>query len=221
MTPRGCASARRMWRYGRLLAVVAVVAVGCTHAVGGMAVRSAPLPDENSQSPVDVDAVLLDRRQMQALTGAGEDLTPIPGMESKAPVDIDHLRKSVPAQCTWLVAETEVFGGDVEEFHKTTFQNPPDGALISQAAAGYRSADVAREAFGGLVGSIQRCRDSDAGPAMVGPVTTTVESVRTRPGGCGRDYRLKSAVLIEVTFCAFSDAVSEVVMANIVANVPG
>lgn len=221
MTARGCASARRRWRRRWLLGVVAVLSVGCTHTVDGAALRSAPLPDENSQSPVDVDAVLLDRRQMQALTGAGEDLTPIPGMESKVPVDVDHLAKSVPAQCAWLVAETQVFGSEVEEFHKTTYQSPPDGGLISQAAAGYRDVDVARRAFGGLVTSIQTCSDSDAGPAMVGRVTATAESVQTRPGGCGRDYRLKSAVLVEVTFCAFPDSVSETVMANIVANVPG
>ncbi|MGE2734406.1 sensor domain-containing protein [Mycolicibacterium vaccae] len=195
--------------------------VGCSHTVGGVASRSAPLPDENSRSPVDVDAVLLDRRQMQAVTGAGEDLTPIPGMESKRPVDIEHLTGRVPAQCGWLVAETQVFGSEIEEFLKTTYQSPPDGALISQAAAGYRDAETARRAFGGLAAAVQRCGDSDAGPAMVGRVTTTTDALQTRPGGCGRDYRLKSAVLIEVTFCAFPDSVPETVLANIAANIPG
>ena len=29
------------------------------------------------------------------------------------------------------------------------------------------------------------------------------------PNGCGRDYRLKSVVLVEVTFCAFPDSVPD------------
>ena len=43
-----------------------------------------------------------------------------------------------------------------------------------------------------------------------------------RPGGdCGRDYRLKSVVLAEVTFCSFPESVPEIVMTNLVAKVPG
>jgi hypothetical protein len=43
-----------------------------------------------------------------------------------------------------------------------------------------------------------------------------------RPGnGCGRDYRVKSVVLVEVTSCAFPDSVSDIVMTNILAKVPG
>lgn len=219
MTARGRASARR-WRRGSLFAVAAAVAVGCAHTVDGAAVRSAPLPDEDSRSPVDVDAVLLDRAQLQAITGAGADLTPIPGMQSKAPVDIEPLLETVPGQCRWVFAETQVFGAEVEEFHKTTYQNPPDGGLISQAAAGYRDAETAERAFGDLVESIKRCGESAPGPAMVGEVTTTADSVQTRPGSCGRDYRVKSAVLIEVTFCAFPESVPDIVMTNIVANIP-
>lgn len=221
MTARGCTSVRRTWWPGCLLGVAAALTVSCAHTVDGVAVRSAPLPDEDSQSPVDVDTVLLDRAQMQAVTGAGADLTPVPGMQSKAPLDIDPLAERVPAQCRWVFAETQVFGTEVEEFHKTTYQNPPDGGLISQAAAGYRDAGTARRAFARLVALIQECGDSSPGPAMVGEVTTTADSVRTRPGGCGRDYRVKSAVLIEVTFCAFPDSVPDIVMANIAANIPG
>jgi len=47
------------------------------------------------------------------------------------------------------------------------------------------------------------------------------DSAHTRPGSCGRDYRVKSAVLVEVTFCAFPDSVPDIVMSNILANVPG
>ena len=55
--------------------------------------------DEDSRSPVDVDTVLLDRAELQAITGAGENLTAIPGMQSKTPVDIDLMLESVPQQC--------------------------------------------------------------------------------------------------------------------------
>lgn len=213
-------TARSRWRRWSLVGA-AVLAAGCTHTVGGTASRTAPLPDENSRSPVDVDAVLLDRQQMQALTGAGEDLTPIPGMESKIPVDVEHLVESVPMPCSWLVAETRVFGTEVEEFRKTTYQNPPDGSLISQAAAGYLDSDTARRAFVGLVESIRDCADTPAGPALVGGVTTTADTARTRPGSCGRDYRIKAEVLAEITFCAFPDSVSDTVMANIMTNIPG
>jgi hypothetical protein len=44
--------------------------------------------------------------------------------------------------------------------------------------------------------------------------------LRTRPGLCGRDYRVKSVVLVEVTFCRFPGSVPDIVMTNILANVP-
>ena len=76
---------------------------------------------------------------MRAITGAGEDLTVIPSMDGKFPVDIDGLvDPAAPAECRWYFAETQTFGPEVEEFHKTTYQDPPDGALISQGAAAYR-----------------------------------------------------------------------------------
>ena len=212
MTARLCASA---------LCVAAMLVAGCAHSVDGTAVRTPAGIDEDSRSPVDVDTVLLERAQMQAITGAGEDLTAIPGMESKAPVDIDMMLESVPLQCQWVFAETQVFGTEVEEFRKATFQNPPKGGLISQAAAGYRDPDIARRAFDDLVGLIEGCGATGSGPAIVGDVTATTDTVRTRPGGCGRDYRVKSAVLVEVTFCAFPDSVPDIVMSNILANVPG
>lgn len=212
MTARGCASA---------LFAAAMLLAGCMHTVDGTAIRSAPGIDEDSRSPIDVDAVLLERAQMQAITGAGEDLTAIPGMDSKVPVDIDVLLESVPLQCQWVFAETQIFGSEVEEFHKSTFQNPPRGSLISQAAAGYLDAAVAQRAFDDLVDRIRSCDATGSGPAIVGDVTMTADSAQTRPGACGRDYRVKSAVLVEVTFCAFPDSVPDIVMSNILANVPG
>ncbi|HEX2286208.1 MAG TPA: sensor domain-containing protein, partial [Mycobacterium sp.] len=39
--------------------------------------------------------------------------------------------------------------------------------------------------------------------------------------GCGRDYRVKNVVLVEVTACRFPDSVPDIVMTNILAKVPG
>ena len=45
---------------------------------------------------------------------------------------------------------------------------------------------------------------------------------RSRAGnGCGRDYRVKGVVLVEVTACAFPASVPDIVMTNILARVPG
>jgi hypothetical protein len=46
--------------------------------------------------------------------------------------------------------------------------------------------------------------------------------VQTDSGnGCGRDYRVKNVVLVEVTSCAFPPSVPDIVMTNILARVPG
>ncbi|KUI22554.1 sensor domain-containing protein [Mycobacterium sp. GA-2829] len=199
----------------------ALLTAGCVTVVGGTAVRSVPGPDDDSRSPVDVDTVLLGTAQMQAITGAGEDLTIIPTMDGKIPVDIAPLMEEMPAPCRWLFAETQIFGDEVEEFHKTTFQNPPEGGLISQGAAGYRDAPTARRAFDGVVALVDDCGTSDYGPAYIGEWSASADAVSARPGDCGRDYRLKSAVLVEVTFCRFTESVPDIVMTNILANVPG
>lgn len=212
-----------------LLCAVAILLSGCAQTVAGTATRPAPGLDEDSRSPVDVDAVLLDRDQMRAITGSGPDLTAVPGMESKVPVDIpvnsgflpEVVVSSVPTQCEWLFAETMVFGTAVEEFHKTTYQNPARGALISQGAAGYVDPAAAASALAGLTRRITECGDTDQGPVLVGAVSTTDDAVSVRAGSCGRDYRAKSAVLIEVTFCSFPDSVPDLVMTNIANNVPG
>ena len=199
---------------------VAMLSVACTHTVSGSATRSAPGIDDDSRSPVDVDAVLLDQSQMRAITGAGDDLTIIPTMDGKSPVDITIFAGRVPPQCSWIFAETQTFGPELEEFHETTYQNPPRGALISQGAAGYRDVATARRALDGIVGLVGACGSSTSG--YVGDWTTTGDSVRTRTSSeCGRDYRVKSVVLVAVTFCSYPSSVPDIVMTNILARIPG
>jgi hypothetical protein len=199
----------------------ALLAAGCTQVVDGSALRAAPGIDEDSLSPVDVETIMLDQSQMRAITGAGEDLTIIPSMDGKVPVDIDQLAETTPPQCKWIFAETQTFGPEVEEFHKTTFQNPPDGGLISEGAAAYRDRDAARRAFDDLVGLVDGCGSTTFGPMFVGNWTATADSLKTRPASaCERDYRVKYVVLVEVTSCAFPGSVSDIVMTNLLARVP-
>jgi hypothetical protein len=199
-----------------------LVAAGCAQTVGGRALRAAPEIDDGSRSPVDVETVMLDQSQMRAITGAGDDLTIIPSMDGKSPVDIDQLAKTTPPQCQWVFEETQTFGSDVEEFHKTTFQNPPRGGLISEGAAAYRDPATARRAFDGLVALADGCASTPLGAMFVGDWTASPDSLQMRPGnGCGRDYRVKSVVLVEVTSCAFPDSVPEIVLTNMLAKVPG
>jgi hypothetical protein len=207
---------------GCAAALFAVGTTSCTHTVAGSAVRPPPGIDDGSQSPVDVDGVLLEQAQMRAITGAGDDLTVIPTMDGKLPVDIDQLADSVPQSCRWYFAETQTFGPDVEEFHKTSYQDPPDGALISQGAAAYRDPGTARQAFDQLVALVDGCASTPMGRTLVAESTATSDSVQTRMSSqCGRDYRLKSVVLVEVTFCSFPASVPDIVLTNIMAKVPG
>jgi hypothetical protein len=136
-------------------------------------------------------------------------------------VDIDALADTTPKERRFIFAETATFGSDVEEFHKTTFQDPPDGALISEGGAAYRDGATARRAFDALVATVGNCADGSAGQLFVGEWKADANSLHMRPGGCGRDYRIKSVVLMEVTFCGFPESVSNIVMTNIAANVPG
>jgi PknH-like protein len=199
-----------------------LVAAGCAQTVGGRALRAAPEIDDGSRSPVDVETVMLDQSQMRAITGAGDDLTIIPSMDGKSPVDIDQLAKTTPPQCQWVFEETQTFGSDVEEFHKTTFQNPPRGGLISEGAAAYRDPATARRAFDALIALADGCASTPLGAMFVGDWTASPDSLQMRPGnGCGRDYRVKSVVLVEVTSCAFPDSVPEIVLTNMLAKVPG
>lgn len=213
-------SPARAW--SALVAGCAVVLVAaCTHTVTGAAVRATPGLDDDSRSPVDVESVMLEQAQMRAITGAGDDLTVIPSMDGKSPVDIEVLAEPAPAPCRWFFEETKTFGPELEEFHKTTYQNPPDGGLISQGAAAYRDPPAARRAFDGLAGQVADCESSGDGLVFVGDVTATADSLQLRNGACGRDYQVKSVVLVEVTFCRFSPSVPDIVMTNLLKHVPG
>ena len=202
-----------------VLCCAALLAAACTRVVGGAAVSAfgGGLPTAG----VDVDEVLLDQSRMRAITGAGDDLTIIPSMDGKQPVDVDTLVGTAPPECRFVYAETATFGPDVEQFHKTTFQDPPDSALISEGAAGYRDAGTVQHAFDTLVATVEGCAASSRGSWLVGDWTADQRSLRTRPGGCGRDYRVKSVVLLEVTFCGFPESVPDIVMTNLAARVPG
>lgn len=204
-----------------LVGCLAVVILGCSQTVTGNAVRAVPGLDDDSHSPVDVDTVLLEQSQMQAITGAGQDLTIIPSMDGKLPVDIDQLATLAPDECRWYFAETKTFGPEIEEFHKTTYQDPPDRALISQGAAGYRDPATARVAFDSLVGQVTACSTTAEGATYVGELASGGDSMALRSGDCGRDYRVKSVVLVEVTFCRFPPSVPDIVMTNLLAQIPG
>lgn len=209
-----------MVRFARPLLITGVVmlAAACTRLVDGTALPGYGAT-RHPVHGVDVDTVLLDQPRMRAITGAGEHLTVIPSMDDISPVDIDALADNAPPQCRFLFAETATFGPDIAEFHKTTFQDPPEGALISEGAAAYPDSDTARRAFGALVGAVGDCADGAAGQLLVGDWQADASSLHLRPGGCGRDYRVLSVALLEVTYCGFPQSVSDIVMTNIAANV--
>ena len=200
---------------------VAMLASGCSQSVEGLPVRAAGEPAFTRPGVVNVDEVLLDQAQIRAITGGGPNVTIIPSMDGKSPVDIENLAAEVPADCRFVFAETATFGPDIEDFRKTTFQDPPDATLISQGAAAYRDTATARRTFDALSAAAQRCGTGSYGALLIGDWKSDAQSLRIRPGNCGRDYRLKGSVLVEVTFCGLPDSVSEIVMTNIVKRIPG
>lgn len=201
-----------------MVCCAALLAAACTRVVDGAPVRGSGEPFHPG---VDVDEVLLDQPGMRAVTGAGDDLTIIPSMDGASPVDVDKLADEVPEQCRFVFAETVTFGSQIEQFHKTTYQDPPRGALISEGAGGYRDASTAQHTFDALVANVDGCATTSKGALLIGRWSADEQSLHTRPGDCGRDYRVKSTVLLEVTFCGFPDSVSDIVMTNIAAKVPG
>ena len=210
---------KKMTSRSLVLCCAGLMAAACTRVVDGAAV--APFGTEPNLSGVEVDRVLLDQDRMRAITGADDHLTIIPSMDGKSPVDIDTLAQAAPRQCRFMFEDTTTFGPDIEEFHKTTFQYPPRAGLISEGAAVYRDAHRARHAFDALVAAVRDCANTSAGTGFVGTWTADERSLRTRPGNCGRDYEVKSVVLMEVTYCGFPESVSTIVITNIAANVPG
>jgi PknH-like extracellular domain len=202
-----------------LLGSATLLMAACTRVVGGTALPGFTMGARGVQG-VNVDQILLDQSRMRAITGGGDNLTIIPSMDGNRPVDIDALADTTPRPCRFIYAETATFGPDVEEFHKTTFQDPPKGGLISEGAAAYRDIATARRAFGALVATVGDCAASDAGQMYVGDWKTDADSLHMQPGGCGRDYRVLSVALLEVTFCGFPQSVSDIVMSNIAANIP-
>lgn len=198
---------------------VAAAVLGCTRLVSGAALPPAvqPVPD----GVVDVGRIMLETSRMRGITGTGEELTIIPTMDSTHPVDIDELAATLPPPCRFIYAETAVFGTGFTRFHKITYQYPPRGALISEGAASYPDPESARHAFDALAATVAGCADSPAGAHLVGDQTVDEWSLHTRPGACGRAYLLKSAVLLEVTHCGFSESVADLVVTNMAAGVPG
>ena len=204
-----------------LWCAAAALVAGRAQTTSGTALRAIPGIDDDSMSPIDVETIMLDQSQMRAITGVGDDLTIIPTMDGKVPVDIEPLADSAPPQCQWYFAETQTFGTEVEEFHKTAFQHPPDGGIISEGAAAYRDPPTARRAFDGLVELVKDCDTTPLAMMFVGEWSLSADALQLRPGnGCHRDYRVKSVVLVEVTACRFTESVPGIVMTNILANVP-
>jgi hypothetical protein len=202
-----------------LLCGAVVLTAACTRVVDGTA-TAGYTGGAKGINGVNVDTVLLDQSRMRAITGAGEHLTIIPSMDGSTPVDIDTLADTTPHACRFVFAETATFGPDIEEFHKTTFQDPPDGALISEGAAAYRDVATAQHAFTALVSTVTDCADGSSGQLFVGDWKADATTLHLGPGGCGRDYRVLSVALVEVTFCGFPQSVSDIVMTNIAANFP-
>ena len=114
----------------------AVLAVGCTTTVAGTPVGPLRRVDEDSRSPVDADNVLLDkprcgRSPVAATISPGtEHGRQVPGRRRHRAATASHpsAHGSSPRR--------EMFGSEVEDFHKTTYQKPARGALISQGRGG-------------------------------------------------------------------------------------
>ena len=168
---------------------------------------------------MDVDELLLTTLELRDLTGAGLDLNAVPGMDSKQTVDDDLLVGSAPPECQFVFRESAIFGPDVKQFHKTSFQTPPKQALLSEAAAAYLDADTASRAFANITDLVKSCGATSSG--YVDDWTADQQTLRSESvGDCGRIYRLQSTVLIEVTYCGYSSrVVPDLVATRIAAKV--
>ena len=206
-------------RSSALLSCLAAVmlASGCTQVVGGTALM--PPAEGPYLNGMDVDELLLTTPELRDLTGAGLDLNGVPGMDSKQTVDDDLLVGSAPPECQFVFRESAIFGPDLKQFHKTSFQTPPRRALLSEAAAAYLDADTALGAFDNITDLVKSCGATSSG--YVYDWTADQQTVRAEgSGNCGRIYRLQSTVLIEVTYCGYSSrVVPDLVATRIAARV--
>jgi len=210
-----------MVRMSRLVPIWAVTTavVGCTRLVDGTALPPVALP--TAAGVVDLGRIMLGTSRMRALVGADEHLTIIPTMDSSSPTDIDDLATTIPPPCRFIFAETAVFGSTATRFHKTTYQYPPKAAMVSEGAAVYPDAESAHHALDALAARVAECADTSAGPGLVAEWAAGDETLRTHAGDCGRAYRVKSVVLLEVTYCGFSESDADLVVANMASAVPG
>lgn len=170
---------------------------------------------------VDVDESLLTTAEMRDLTGAGADLNGVPGMDSTQTVDDELLVDSAPPECQFVFRESTIFGPDVKQFRKTSFQTPPKRALLSEAAAAYRDAGTALRAFDNITDLVKACGATSSGFAYVYNWTADPQTVRAESlGDCGRIYRIQDTVLIEVTYCGYSThVIPDLVATRIAARV--
>lgn len=196
----------------------ATLAGGCAHVVGGIATM--PPTEGPYLHGMDVDDLLLTTAEMRDITGAGQDLNGVPGMDSKFTVDDELLVTAAPPECAFVFRESLVFGPDVKQFHKTSFQNPPKSALLSEAAAAYVDTITARRAFDTVAGFVKSCGDTPSGYSYVYDWSADEQTVRTESvGDCGRIYRVEATVLIEVTYCGYSHVVPDLVATRIAGRV--
>lgn len=63
------------------------------------------------------------------------------------------------------------------------------------------------------------CSDTAYGRLLIGEWTAGADAFSTRLGRCGRDYRLKSSVLVEVIFCGFPEETTEIVTSNMLSRI--
>src|SRR6202048_4019104 len=208
-------------RSSALLSCLAAVmlASGCTQVVGGTALM--PPAEGPYLNGMDVDELLLTTPELRDLTGAGLDLNGVPGMDSKQTVDDDLLVGSAPPECQFAFRESAIFGPDVKQFHKTSFQTPPKQALLSEAAAAYLDANTASRAFANITDLVKSCGATSSGYSYVYDWTADQQTLHAESfGDCGRIYRLQSTVVIEVTYCGYSSrVVPDLVATRIAAKV--
>ena len=204
-----------------LLGGAALLAAACTRVVGGTAVPGFAMGARGVQG-VNVDEILLNQSRMRAITGGGDDLTIIPSMDGNRPVDIDALADNTPQPCRFIYRRdrdlrTRCRRVPQDHLPGSARRRPDIRGRRGLPRCGHRSARLRRPG-----GHRRRlCGQLRPASCIVGDWKADADSLHMRPGGCGRDYRVLSVALLEVTFCGFPQSVSDIVMTNIAANMPG